>query len=126
MRLLALDYGQIHIGIAFADSKIGVALAQTSLLNDKKFFRKLKAICTTKKIEKLILGYPQGLHANTRQTSVVANFGSKLQTAINLPVELFNEVFSSKIAAQNLRKAKNLDSEAARIILQDYLLSQQQ
>lgn len=121
MQILALDFGRKKIGVAWADSKIGVALAQASLLNDQNFWPQLKVICRRQQISKIIVGYPQGLQTETAQTRKVQKFVQRLRTELNLPVQLCNEVFSSKIAAQNLQQSKNLDSEAARIILQDSL-----
>jgi putative Holliday junction resolvase len=129
MKLLALDYGAKKIGIAIGDTIVGVAQVRDFLINDKNIFEKLAEFRKKEKIERVILGLPRGFSQATQQTLEVYEFSSALQKQIPPRVELLDERFTTKIAAQNLHAAgKNskkqkvlIDSESARILLQDYL-----
>jgi putative holliday junction resolvase len=121
LKILALDFGEKKIGTAIADSEIKVALTREILLNNSQLFTKLKKICQTEKIAKIILGLPRGFTKETKQTHIIREFAKELQAKLNLPVKFFDEIFSTKIATKNLQRTKNLDSEAARIFLQDAL-----
>lgn len=129
MKLLALDYGAKKIGIAIGDTIVGVAQTRDYLVNDKKIFEKLAEFCKKEKIERVILGLPRGFSQATQQTLEVYEFSNALQKQISLKIDLLDERFTTTIAAQNLhaagknsRKQKALiDSESARILLQDYL-----
>jgi len=129
MKLLALDYGAKKIGVAIGDTNVGVAQTRDYFANDKNFFKKLSELCKKEKIEQFVLGLPRGFSKETRQTLDVRKFGSLLQKQLGLPVNLLDERFTTKIAAQNLHAAGKkskaqkqlIDSESARILLQDYL-----
>lgn len=129
MKILSLDFGAKRIGVAIADTEIGVANVRPFLMNDTEVTENLAAICERSGVEKIIVGLPRGLQGETRQTTLARDFAATLDQKFPVPIELADERFTSKLAGQNLqaggvdsRKQKNLiDSEAARIILQEYL-----
>jgi len=76
--------------------------------------------------KELLIGYPLGIDLKPTQMSIeVDKFISELEIEIKLKIIKWNEVGTSKIAQSNLRakgnKKGNIDSESARIILQEYL-----
>ena len=129
MKLLALDFGKKRIGVAAGDSKIGVAAARDFLENNSEIFENLAELVKRENIEKILVGLPRGLQEETKQTEIARDFAAKLDVKTDAIVELVDERFTSRIAGANLhaagknsRQQKNLvDSESARIILQEYL-----
>lgn len=129
MKVLALDFGAVKIGLAIGDTEIGVASARYFLENNSQVFSVIQKICAEDKVKKIIVGLPAGFTGSTEQTKAVISFSDKLNEKIDIELELFDERFTTTIAQKNLQatgkkthKQKELvDSEAARIILQDYL-----
>ena len=76
-----------------------------------------------------MVGIPVGLKSESEQARKTEKFIVLLKDEINLPLQTINEVYTSKMAEENLLlsgvKREDLreviDQEAARIILQDYL-----
>ncbi|MFH0776042.1 MAG: Holliday junction resolvase RuvX [Patescibacteria group bacterium] len=128
MKMLALDFGEKRIGLAVGDSTIGVAAARSFLINDAEIFVNLAKLVEHEGITKILVGLPLGLKNETAQTRSARAFAAKLDAKVAATVELLDERFTSKIAAANLRSAgenaraqkTRVDSESARIILQEY------
>ena len=80
-------------------------------------------------IEKIIVGLPKTLrNEEGPQARRVRRYADELQAALNLPIDFWDERFSSVDAQERLaassRKARakgDIDSAAAAIILQEYL-----
>ncbi|MCF7845948.1 MAG: Holliday junction resolvase RuvX [Candidatus Peribacteraceae bacterium] len=129
MKLLALDFGEKRIGIAVGDSKIGVAAARDFLVNDGDALTNLVELVEQENIEKILFGLPLGFREETEQTHQARTFAESLDAKVAVPLEFIDERFTTKLAEKNLQNAnlnsreqKNLvDSESARIILQEYL-----
>jgi putative Holliday junction resolvase len=127
MKIAALDFGEAKIGVAIGDSKVGIASPRNFLVNNAQLIETLVNFCAAEKVEKIIVGIPHGFRGETAQTQSVREFAKKLETK-GIVVEFLDERFTSKLAEANLhednlnsRKQKTrIDSEAARIILQDY------
>jgi putative Holliday junction resolvase len=127
MKILALDFGEAKVGVAIGESKIGIASPRDFFVNDKQLIETLVDFCKAEKVEKVIVGIPHGFRGETAQTQSVREFAEKLEKQ-GIVVEFLDERFTSKLAEINLREAKldsrkqktKIDSEAARIILQDY------
>ncbi|PIR73229.1 MAG: Holliday junction resolvase RuvX [Candidatus Moranbacteria bacterium CG10_big_fil_rev_8_21_14_0_10_35_21] len=124
--VLGVDFGQAKIGLALADMETKIAFAHKTLENKANIFQKLSEIVQNKKVEKIIVGMP--IHKASDDTAkTVREFIHKLKEEIKIPVELQNEMFTTKMAEENLKesgakKIKNFDDqEAARIILQSWL-----
>jgi putative holliday junction resolvase len=131
LKIISLDFGNKKIGLAIADSQIQVAAARDFLVNDNSTLKNIINLVKQENIKKIIIGLPYGLRQETKQTKLVRKFAKLLQSKITVPVEFVDERFTSKIAKTNLhaanknsREQKNfIDSEAARILLQEYLES---
>ena len=136
MKILAIDYGSKKIGLATADSELKIAVPHQpiSYQNKKELLRKIRRIVQKEEIAKIILGLPLSFSfQETKISEEVRKFGKELEQVIKLPVELENEVLSSKEAESHQeaiwRKVKkrkqrqkiDLDSQAAVVILDGYL-----
>lgn len=132
-RILALDVGQVRIGLAVADIDANMAFGRgyinrTKLKEDLK---KIKNIYEAENSKLIVVGLPlRSDGQNSKQTQRVRAFARILENeGYNVVFE--DERFSSKMAKQALiasglskkkRKEKGLiDEEAAKIILENYL-----
>jgi putative holliday junction resolvase len=131
-RILAVDYGQRRVGLAMSDPLqiIATELPTLRIKSMSDAVSHLQALCRLHPIERVLIGYPQGLSGNkTKQTLIVEEFAALAEKALPCPIEFWDERYSSADAIQILvskgiktghNKAK-IDAMAARLILQDYL-----
>ncbi|MCK4799919.1 Holliday junction resolvase RuvX [Candidatus Parcubacteria bacterium] len=131
MKILGIDYGNKRIGLAISDVDRKLASRFLTLKNKslKGSIEEIKNIIMDKEIGEIVVGLPVGLRAESNQTRKTNNFVDYLTKEMNISIKKINEVFTSKMAEENLRDAgvkseeikKIIDQEAARIFLQDYL-----
>lgn len=131
-RVLAIDYGSKRVGLAVTDPLQMIATALETIANEK-IFAYLGAYIQKEEVELFVLGMPKNLdNSDTDATKAVQEFAQKLEEKFpNIPVELEDERFTSKIALEAMirggtkkkyRQNKgNLDKVSAVIILQSYL-----
>src|SRR4051812_32046958 len=134
MRIAGIDYGTVRIGIATADTDVAIATAfenytrRTAEL-DAKYFAKL---ATDERIGRFVVGLPVHLHGGESQKSTEARaFGAWLQQTTGVPVEYFDERFTTAQADEILNSVKltkkkrqaRRDQLAAQIMLTAYLES---
>ncbi|MCK5123182.1 MAG: Holliday junction resolvase RuvX [Candidatus Pacebacteria bacterium] len=131
MKILSIDHGDKKTGLAISDKNEKLASRFLTVENKSSdnLIKEIKKIILEKNISKIILGIPIGFKGESAQTQNIKGFSAKLSDNIEIPIIEINEIFTSKMAEENLRKAgvkseqikKIIDQEAARIILQDYL-----
>ena len=131
MKILSIDHGNKKTGLALSDENEKLASRFLTVKNksSKNLIKEIKKIVLEKNVSKIILGIPIGFKGESAQTQNIKKFSAKLSGNIEIPIIEVNEIFTSKIAEENLRNAgvkseeikKIIDQEAARIILQDYL-----
>lgn len=130
-RLLALDVGERRVGVALCDETQTLARPLLTLkrASKKEDFAKIAALCHEHAIEKVIVGLPKTLRGEEGpQAQRVRRYAIELQAALNLPIEFWDERYSSVDAQERLTAASgkprakgDIDSAAAAIILQEYL-----
>ena len=131
MKILGIDYGDRKIGLALSDKDQKLASRLLTLENrsTENTIKDIKEIIVKEEIKEIIIGIPIGLKTESEQTQKTKGFINDLSKEVNIPIETINEVFTSKMAEENLLnsgiKRENfrevIDQEAARIILQDHL-----
>lgn len=126
--ILALDIGAKRIGLARANSIALIAESLDALPNDNDFNRALNAVIAEQNVKTVVIGLPRNLKGlDTQQTEYVRNYARQLKQQIDADIEFFDEALSSVRAEENLEKLKvpynkaDIDSESARIILDDYI-----
>ncbi len=120
-KLLAIDYGEKRIGLATSDEDQQFSF-EYDIWPADQFFNKILGLLQEMKIQKIILGYPLNLSGgHSIKTNEVIEFKEKLESVAGVPIELLDERFSSKYAAQMAGTNKNIDALAAQIFLQTYL-----
>jgi putative Holliday junction resolvase len=134
MRIAGIDYGTVRIGIALADTDVGIAgpfdnYTRRSATLDAEYFQ---AFARDERIGRFVVGLPVHLHGGESQKSTEARaFGKWLGEVTGLPVEYFDERFTTAEAERilgtaNLSKKKKQarrDQLAAQIMLTGYLES---
>ena len=131
-RVMGIDFGRRRIGIALSDSLKMFAYAHTTIPNNSITFIELGKIIKEKNVIKVILGIPdENRISKTSVVNDIKKFKDSLEKKFSLPVELWDETYTSAMAQQKIiesvnkkEKRKNkglLDMYAAAIILQEYL-----
>jgi putative Holliday junction resolvase len=131
-RLLALDVGTKRVGVAVSD-ELGLTARPLPALprtNWKKLLRDVSELCRQFDVKGVVVGLPLRLDGSEGDAAAEArrlarNFGLSLES----PVVLQDERLTSKEAESALRRTGHdegevkglVDSEAAAIILRDYL-----
>ena len=129
MRFLALDVGTRRIGLAISDS--GIFVRPHGVLHrksKKEDFARLSRLISELKIERVIVGIPYSLSGSEEigpQARQVKRYAEALAEVVSVPVEYFDESYSTVDAQAQLSTAgqKNvpIDAAAAAVILQNYL-----
>lgn len=128
MVILALDYGTKNIGTAICDKSHTFAWAKETISNTSfdDVVEALKKMISEENIEKIIIGLPLGNENKPTQMShEIEAFVENVKDQIRVPIVFWNEMLTTKQAIstfkQSRAKLKDKDTEAARIILQEYL-----
>jgi putative Holliday junction resolvase len=73
--------------------------------------------------ERVVVGLPLGLSgADTDQTREARAWADRLAAAVPVPVELYDERFTTAIAARSAGDRTSEDSRAAAVLLEDWLV----
>lgn len=129
MKVIAIDYGTKRIGLAISDAT-GLIARPMPLLKVKNFsdaVGKVLQIIKRQNAETVVLGLPLSeKREETQQSIQVRYFAQALKISNGIEIIFWNELFSSRDAMDNIvkgtkKKKANIDSEAARLILQEYL-----
>jgi len=128
-RILALDLGSERIGVALSDETWSLASPYAVWKSsNKNLFKQL--IEFPEQLECIVIGLPLGLDgSDSPQTVKVREIAEKIRRRVAVPVELFDERFTTKTAEQVLLaggvsrvdRRKIIDQQAAVVILQQYL-----
>ena len=130
-RILCLDYGEARIGVAISDPTQTIA-SPLKYINARKedFTGDILSLIDEYRADKLVIGLPLNLKGrNSEKTKEVKEFYNGIKEILSIPVQLWDERFSTVTAEKTLRrgniKAKKqrhiVDSLSAQIILQNYL-----
>ena len=130
--LVGLDLGEKTIGIAVSDQSLIVAtpIQTISRKGIKKDLIKLSEILKEYNIGGFVIGLPISLDGTeNQQTSKVIKMGDEIKNYFVVPIDYFDERFSTDVIFKEMRKAnlskskikKKIDQQAAAYILQGYL-----
>lgn len=124
-KYLCLDYGKSKIGLAIADSETKIAFAYGTI-DAKNFLASLGGIVKKENIDSIVIGELKNA-GESNNSFEAQEIGEKIGKELGIEVSYQEEMFSTKMAENNLKEAgvkgiKRLDNqEAARIILQSWL-----
>jgi putative Holliday junction resolvase len=138
MRVLAIDYGTVRIGLALSDPTGTLARpldflpvpAQMGEKAERKLARSVLEIATKEKAERLLIGVPRHMNGDWGpEADRVKAFAAKIQEQTKLPLEFCDERLSTVQATRQLHEAgrdsraqrTRIDSAAAAVLLQAWL-----
>jgi putative Holliday junction resolvase len=136
MVILALDVGQVRIGVAVSDPS-GALATPRGVIRRRSTATAIDAVArmvAETAAELVVVGLPisldGGLHGQAR---AVQSFGARLQRRLRVPLVYSDERLSTVTAEEALRAAgvrpdrihERIDAAAAAVILQAYLDGQQ-
>jgi putative Holliday junction resolvase len=121
--VIALDYGSARCGVAVSDPTGTLATPLEPVLrpNTRKGFNRLLALIRERCPARVVVGLPLSLSGHdSAQTAETRAFADRLGAALGLPVELYDERFTTTLA-QRRQGAAAEDSRAAAVLLEDWL-----
>ena len=124
MRVLALDYGSARCGAAVSDPTGTLATPLDAVLRPgtKRGLRRVAALVTELGAERVVVGLPVSLGGgDSAQTRETRSFADRLQAIVDVPVELYDERFTTALAERAGGEA-SLDSRAAAVLLDEWLM----
>jgi putative holliday junction resolvase len=132
--LLAFDYGEKRIGVAVGNTLTRNARALIVVENRSREYRfeEIGKLVTEWKPDTIVVGMPMHPDGTQHEMSALAKrFGNQMNGRFNVPVQWVDERYSSVDAKADLRargvrtnargRFDDIDAEAARVILQQYL-----
>jgi putative Holliday junction resolvase len=123
MRVLALDYGAARCGVAVSDPTGTLATPLEPVLKPgtKKGLQRIGELARELAVERIVVGLPVSLSgADSGQTRETRHFADRLAATVAVPVELYDERFTTSLAEQAGGTA-SLDSRAAAVLLDEWL-----
>ena len=123
MRVLALDHGSVRTGVAISDETATLARPLTVLdrVGTEAGFAALLDLVRNEAPGCVVVGLPVSLDGREHDQARLARaFAARLAAAVDLPIELYDERFTSRLADQRGGKAGR-DARAAANLLEDYL-----
>jgi putative Holliday junction resolvase len=137
MNYLGIDYGTKRMGLSIGDDaiKLAVPIEAIRVSTLKNAAQRIGEIVDSRKIHKIIIGYPLNMDDTIgAKAKEVDHFVKLLMKYVAIPIEPLDERLTSENVGdmrrrssknrQNLRKKGTIDSAAAALILQDYFDSQ--
>ena len=123
MKVLALDYGSARTGVAVSDPTGTVARPVTTVerVGTDRGFAKLLAVIEAEEPELVVVGLPLTLRGERgEQARASEQFAARLRKALDVPVVLFDERFTTDLAQQTPADTE-LDARAAAHLLSGFL-----
>ncbi|MDZ7735111.1 MAG: Holliday junction resolvase RuvX [Gammaproteobacteria bacterium] len=122
--LLGFDFGDKRIGVAVGQTLTGTATALTTVAmhQQKPDWPAITRLVNEWQPDALVVGIPLTMTGDDQPlTDRAKAFARRLEGRYHLPVYGVDERLSSHAARNNLRSTHEVDSEAARIILETWL-----
>ena len=139
MRILALDVGERHTGVAISDPTLTIARPVETIHHQSKeeLCSAVAALVEEHDAASVVVGRPLSLDGSVGpQARLVDGYAEALAQQLDVPVTLWDERFSTATADEILRETRRekarrrarsngeIDAIAAAVILQSYLDSE--
>jgi putative holliday junction resolvase len=125
VRVLALDYGSARCGCALSDptGTLATPIDPIERPATRRGFARVTELVRDRGVERVVVGLPLGLSgADTAQTRETRAFADRLANAVAVPVEMYDERFTTAIASRSGDPRTSEDSRAAAVLLDDWLV----
>lgn len=131
-RILAIDYGEVRVGLAMSDITNTIATGLDTLVinkNKKKILEKVKELVGEYDIDKIVIGYPKNMNGTLSKKTEEVDSVIKMLEPLNIEIVKWDERLTTVLAYSTMKdlgikqtqKNKYADKLAATTILQDYL-----
>ena len=132
MKIMAIDYGDAHTGVAVSDRTLTLCGFSTvvNAYRPEAVIEQLQKLIAEHEVTELVLGHPINMDGTRGPRAEKAEaFAEQLRAATGLPVTLWDErrttVDAHNILASNGKRAKErkktVDAVAASLMLEGYL-----
>jgi putative pre-16S rRNA nuclease len=122
-RILALDFGEARCGCALSDptGTLATPIGAVPTPATRRGLRELVAIVRGNEVDRVVVGLPLTLSGEEgQQARATREFASRLEELVTVPVELYDERYTTRQAEQTGGGA-DADSRAAAHLLEAYL-----
>ena len=132
MRIMAIDYGDAHTGVAVSDTT-GLLAGVTLTIHSRKeevVLSELKKLMKEYQVEELVMGFPRNMDGTEGpRAELYRSFAQKLESITGLKPMLWDERRTTIDAHRILfdigknakKRKKTVDAVAASLILEGYL-----
>jgi putative Holliday junction resolvase len=124
MKVIALDYGAARTGVAISDATGTLArpLTVVERAASQAGLQQLAKLVAAEGAERIVVGLPLTLRGGQgAQADETALFVDALRAAVDVPVESFDERFTTTLAAAGPSSHAPEDARAAAHLLESYL-----
>ncbi|MBQ3306048.1 endolytic transglycosylase MltG [Candidatus Saccharibacteria bacterium] len=130
MKIVALDVGTKRIGVARADTSVRIAIPDGTIVVNGHEFDEIAKILKKYHTDYVVLGLPRNSKGlETAQSAYVRDFSKKLKQHVPTAKIRFQDESLTSVEAENRLKSRKglnytkgeVDTEAATIILQDFI-----
>lgn len=119
MKVLALDFGSARTGVAVSDPT--GAIARPLCVVGRADIDEIVTIARDQQVSEIVVGHPLTLRGDRgEQARLTERFAAKLRKAVDVPVVLFDERFTTDLAQQTPSDTAE-DARAAAHLLSSYL-----
>ena len=121
--MLALDYGSARCGCAVSDPTgvLATPIDPVPAPASRRGIARLRTLVAELGAEQVVVGLPLSLSGgDTAQTTETREFAQRLKDALPVPVELYDERFTTRLAERTGGHASE-DSRAAAHLLEGWL-----
>ena len=126
IRIMAIDYGDAHTGVAFSDPT-GLLAGRSTTIHS---WREEVVLAAENQVDRIVLGFPKNMDGtDSLRADIYQNFARRLEELTGLPIILWDERRTT-IDAHNIllsmgqngrKRKKTVDAMAAVLILEGYL-----
>jgi putative Holliday junction resolvase len=125
VRVLALDYGSARCGCALSDptGTLAPPIEHIERPGTRRGLARVADLVRERDVGRVVVGLPLGLSGDdTDQTRETRAWADRLAERVRpVPVELYDERFTTAIAARSRDTRTSEDSRAAAVLLEDWL-----
>lgn len=125
MKVLALDFGAARTGVAVSDATgtIAIPLGTVEQASSPVGLERVRALVHEQEAERVVVGLPLTLRGERgEQARLTEEFVGALRDVLAVPVETYDERFTTALAARG-GGGSDEDARAAAHLLESYLQS---
>jgi putative holliday junction resolvase len=124
LKVLALDYGSARTGVAVSDPTGAIArpIGVVERAATPDGVARIAELVRAQGAERVVVGLPLTMRGNRGEQAVeTERFAEELRAVLDVPVESFDERFTTDLAERAVDAAAPADARAAAYLLSSYL-----